>query len=344
MSAPHESLLLQFDEHQLIVGKDTDIRNQLSAVMRDGDHIWLACDEGCRLERLSRSDQPSAFAHHEVFPLDTLFDLPDSAKEEADIEGLYADEGWLWLVGSHSVKRKKPKGESPSEVATKLLGTSRDGNRHLLARVPLVEGRATRSDGARVAASLPATPTSSALLDAVRTDPHLQAFVDIPGKDNGFDIEGLAARGLRVWVGLRGPVLREWCCILELRLDADGRHLRLAPDGTGVRKHFLRLDGLGVRDLALLDDDLLVLAGPTMGHDGPTGVWRWRNGAKAGAAAEPGQVRQVLSLPQVPHEDKAEGLSVFDAGDAASVLVVFDAPSKARKVLPAAVRADLFRL
>ncbi len=182
------------------------------------------------------------------------------------------------------------------------------------------------------------------MLDAIlaANDPHLAPFVGLPGKDNGFDLEGLAVRGTRVWIGLRGPVLREWCCILELHLEADGDRLRLqSANGALYRKHFVKLRGLGVRDLLAVGDDLLILAGPTMAHDGPTGIWRWRNGAKEGASADPGDITQVLALPQVESADRAEGMALLDD---ASLLVVFDAPSDARKIDARTVLADVFRL
>ena len=346
MAPPHDSVTLQFSRKKLLVNEGTDIRDQLSAVVLDGEHLWLACDEGCRLDRLSRSEGGAAFADHEVVGLDTLLDLPAQVEEEADVEGLAVDGGWLWLVGSHSVKRKKPKGKSPSEVARTLLETTRDGNRHLLARIPIADGTLRRKDGARRAAMLEAAPTTSALLDAVNRDDHLKDFVRLPGKDNGFDIEGLAARGLRLWVGLRGPVLREWCCILELQLEVSGGQLRLAGSGDGLyRKHFLKLGGLGVRDIALLDDDLLIMAGPSMAHDGPSGIWRWKRGARAGATAEGNAVKQVIALPQGERQDKPEGLTVLDrTGRSASVLVVYDAPSDERKSGARSVRADVYRL
>ena len=111
------------------------------------------------------------------------------------------------------------------------------------------------------------------------------------------------------------------------------------------RKHFFKLNGLGVRDLVLLGDDLLILAGPTMAHDGPNGVWRWKNGAKVGAAADPGDVQHVLTIPQGLQSDKPEGIALLDgAGPGTSLLVVFDSPADARKVPPSGVRADVFQL
>jgi len=344
---PIDSVRLEFDPESLTIGKDTDIRNQLSGIAVSGSHVFLACDEGCRLERLT-AKSATTFSAHQVFALDKLLTLPASSKEEADIEGMDVDDGWLWFIGSHSVKRKKPKAESPAEIAAKLLETSRDGNRHLLARLPLVDHTPRKVDGQRQAAALGATATSSALLDAIRSanDPHLARFVDLPGKDNGIDFEGLAARGTRVWVGLRGPVLREWCCILELQLEAqDDRLLLQSANGSSYRKHFLKLNGLGVRDLIIVGDDLLILAGPTMPHDGPSGVWRWKNGAKAGASADPVAIKQVMALPQIAGADRPEGMAVIDEGPGPpSLLVVFDTPHEQRKVDAKTVLADLFRL
>jgi hypothetical protein len=189
------------------------------------------------------------------------------------------------------------------------------------------------------------------LLEAILEceDPHLSPFVPIPGKDNGLDVEGLAVRGMRAFVGLRGPVLREWCCILELLLeaDADDGSLKLLPlDGSvPYRKHFLKLGGLGVRDLVWLENDLLILAGPSMAHDGPIEIWRWRNAIKQRASGTASETRRLLVLPHGERTDRAEGMTIFD-GDAAgsSVLVVFDTPDTRRLTGVAAVHADIYRL
>lgn len=349
------TVTLEFDPGRLTVGDDSDLRQGLSGVVLDGGTLWLACDEGCRLERLSRTGATdSRFSDHHVFPLENLLTLPATPAEEADIEGLAVDDRWLWLVGSHSVKRKKPKKtDSPEAVADKLSKTSRDGNRHLLARVPLNGNLLQREHAGRHAASIAATPESSELLDAIRPDDpggadiHLAPFVELPGKDNGLDIEGLAVRGRRAFVGLRGPVLREYCCILELLLDEVGGTLQLAPPAPGIpyRKHFLKLNGLGVRDLLVLGDDLLVLAGPTMAHDGPNEIWRWKNGAREGASAAATDVKPLLVLPQKAGNDRAEGLTVFEqSGGHTSVLVVFDTPAPERLTGESSVSADLYRL
>ena len=63
-----------------------------------------------------------------------------------------------------------------------------------------------------------------------------------------------------------------------------GRALQLRRNPEPFVKHFLDLGGLGVRDLSVDGDDLIVLAGPTMLLDGPVRLLRWPDGAKAGAA------------------------------------------------------------
>jgi hypothetical protein len=226
---------LEFDPGKVKVTEKADLRTGLSGIASIGDDLWLACDEGCRLERLSRSTAaPQHFASHASFGLETLLDLPAAPTEEADIEGMDVDDGFLWLVGSHSSKRKLPdENDTAPKIAEKLGRVpKRDGNRHLLARIPLDGREPKKSAAGRAAGSIPRTDKSSALLDAIvaSQDPHLAPFVGIPGKDNGLDIEGLAVRGSRVFVGLRGPVLREWTCLLELRSPRRVRRARPRVD------------------------------------------------------------------------------------------------------------------
>ena len=339
---------LTFDPANLTVGEDFDLRGGLSAVAMDGDRLWLACDEGCRLERLS-ADGRGGFAAHQSFRLADFLRLPaDPDKEEADIEGLDIEDGYLWLIGSHSLKRKKPKAGKlkPADVSARLAQTERDGNRHLLARIPLESGTPRALAGARRAGSIATSATSSALLDAIvgSADPHLAPFVQVPGKDNGFDIEGLAVSGLRAFVGLRGPVLREWCCIIEVHLEAaDDGQLSIAPLGAApYRKHFLNLNGLGVRDLAWVEDDLLVLAGPAMAHDGPSEVWRWRQALRS--SDEPIEASRLLVLPDAEGNDRAEGMAVTEHNGAPALLIAFDSPAPHRLPDERSLIVDIFRL
>ena len=359
-------------------GGGDDLRGALSAAVLLGNDLWVASDELTSVERLTLRDG-AVFGAHRSFELHGLINLPargqkkpDGKKidQEIDIEGLDFHDGYLWLVGSHSVKRKKldedDRQKPDAKNIEKLAKTDDEGNRFILARVPLVtndelgeaELRQTSPDGSRRAAQLPGTMKQNALTIAIAgktpgtADEHLAAFLPLPGKDNGFDIEGLAVVGKRVFLGLRGPVLRGWAVILELELAAGATSAlelqSVGPQGRLYKKHFLDLGGLGVRDLCLDGSDLLILAGPTMNLDGPVEVYRWRDGTRT----EQGQQvvwrdelgDPVLTVPHGQGVDHAEALTLVPDTDLPAALVVYDSPSTGRLIGASSVRADIFLL
>ena len=72
------------------------------------------------------------------FPLADLLDLPGTAGEEADLEGMAVADGFLWVVGSHGLKRKNAKPDwDHAENARRLAKLALDGNRRLLACLPI---------------------------------------------------------------------------------------------------------------------------------------------------------------------------------------------------------------
>jgi hypothetical protein len=157
----------------------------------------------------------------------------------------------------------------------------------------------------------------------------------MPCKENGFDVEGLAVKGERVFLGLRGPVLSGWAVVIELRIKRTKRdRLKLGKCAKRRRylKHFLPLKGLGIRDLRFDGDDLVVLAGPTMDHDGTGSLFRWRSpiGAADDIVHAPQDVLHVMDLPYARGADQAEGVAFVDVGDARRLLIVHDSPAGAR--------------
>jgi hypothetical protein len=301
---------------------------------------------------------------HQSFALGTYLDLPmPSADDEIDIEGLaYAqDSGYLWLVGSHSLKRKKAEaGKSAQKNIKRLSTVVADGNRFLLARVPVVGENdsyvlAAKVEGdSRTAAQLQGNEQSNDLTAEIAKDEQLRDFLHIPGKDNGFDIEGLALIGSRLFLGLRGPVLRGWSVLLEIEPELDSGSTdtlvlkKIGPNGRRYRKHFFDLKGLGVRDLCCSGDDLLILAGPTMDLDGPVMVFRWRGGFTCDeeSVVFTDQLETVLQVPFGQGDDHAEGLCLFSSGEQGGevVLIVYDSAAPCRKHGDADVEADLFIL
>jgi len=350
------------------------LRDGLSAIVQTGNSLWLANDESLSLERLTlvREGAPPSLrsaSQHRQFRLADYLKLPvtptegDGGQEEADIEGLASDGGYLWLVGSHSRKRRQPEpGQDSGKAREQLARITRDGNRFLLARIPLIEHNGICSlatvdataGSQRTAARLRGSAKGNQLTDALKQDPHLRRFLKLPGKDNGFDIEGLAVQGQRLLLGLRGPVLRGWAVLLELAVEEAPDQpdmLRLARIGGGnarYRKHFLDLRGLGIRDLCIQGDDLLILAGPTMNLDGPVAVFRWQGGARPQAErlVQAADLQLLLEVPYGIGVDHAEGMTLFvpDGGTATSLLIVYDAASPQRKSDPNRVTADIFPL
>ncbi|HEX2187743.1 MAG TPA: DUF3616 domain-containing protein, partial [Longimicrobiaceae bacterium] len=326
--------------------------------------------EGTALERLTTRDGRT-FAEHATFALAELLDLPSGNGEEVDVEGMDYREPYLWLVGSHSLKRKKPDpgAADPAAEIGRLARIVDEDNRYLLARIPLERDPATGEYTPRRSMPDPADPDrtltaarvrgegrKSQLMKALLRDPHLAPFAGIPGKDNGLDVEGLALVGERVFLGLRGPVLRGWATVLEVEpvgaKDPSRLKLRrIGPDGARFRKHFLDLGGLGIRELSTDGPDLLVLAGPTLDLDGPVVLYRWVGGC--GTDGEelvgPERIRKEADVPwgrgEDAGKDHAEGITLFrDPGEEHGVLVVYDSPVEARKEAGGRVWADLLPL
>ena len=368
MTRPSRTVLLHFAADPDAEGDaDADgLTGQLSAVVQVHGDLWLASDESNSVERLTRT-KAGEYGRHRTFRLSDFLELPDGDASEIDIEGLAADEGYLWVAGSHGLKRRKARPDKDAARQIHRLAELRaDGNRYLLARVPLREDghghmipdtRVLDGKGnERTAARLMGGRNGNLLMDALRLDEHLAPFLSIPSKDNGLDIEGIAVHGDRVFLGLRGPVLRGWAVVLELCLaDAAPGYLRMEPvdkKGALYRKHFLDLRGLGVRDLRLRGRDLLILAGPTMDLDGPAAVYRWRKALDAERSVLLGKddVEEVVTVPYGTGEhhadDHPEGLALLraDGDEPESLLVVYDSPAARRKRGPGDVQADVFAL
>ncbi len=333
--SPVRQLPLRFAEH-------AETHVDLSAVRTDGDCLWVAGDETAGIERLTAD--ADGYGSHAGFPLADVVALPGQRHDEIDIEGLGRRGRYLWAVGSHSRKRKRIKRKHDDDAAMRRLATvSDEPSRRVLARLAVGDG----PDGnPAIVAAGSALLGEPGLLDVLAADEHLGPSLAIPGKDNGFDVEGVAAYGdsgaETLHLGLRGPVLRGWAMVLEIRPRADGPgRLRLDPvDGEApYRIHALDLGGLGVRDLCPDGADLLVLAGPSMDLDGPVRVYRWPDAASDAAAV----VRPVreLDLPFGEGDDHAEGIALLDGDE---LLVVHDSPAPSRLTVPGTVLADVVRL
>ncbi len=353
------------------------LRDHLSSVVAspDGRTLWLTADETATVERLSLSADGAHFEAHERISLHERLALPGAADEEADIEGLALRDGYLWMVGSHSLARRRPKREHGPETAlARLTDVKLEANRFLFGRIPLDgadENAVGLADKVKAATGdklrtgrlpiaekpkhLKSATSRSALTAAVCDDEHFGRFIDVPAKENGFDIEGIAVRGGRVFLGLRGPVLRGFATVLEVGVsEGKGGVLALEPvadDGAIYRKHFLDLDGLGVRALLAHGDDMLILAGPTMDLDGPVRLYAWRRAAVSDGPHPAGiqggdDVAYLGDLPHGDGDDHAEGMTTLrlPRSNVEHLLVVYNEPAAGRRRGEHGVLADVFAL
>ena len=342
---PARRVRLEFRSADELPHADDPVRSDLSALVLSGGTLWVGNDQLATVERLMRTD--ARYGRHQPFHLGDFFELPGGSGDEMDIEGLEIDGGYLWVLGSHSLTREKPKpgSEDHVEALRRLTEVEHHPNRHFLGRIPILEQAGTftleptasNGNGELRAACLNGNRKRGKLGSLLKKDEHIGRFIEVPGKENGFDLEGIAVRGPRVFLGLRGPVLRGWAMLLQLDLKEPkpGRlkPRRIGPGGERYRKHFLDLDGLGIRDLCFDQDRLLILAGPTMDLDGPIRVLSWPGCLEAGqqGVVPANELEAVLEVPYRRGADHAEGIAILRRTKGRlELMVVYDSPAKDR--------------
>jgi hypothetical protein len=299
-----------------------DLLENLSTVAVAGRFLWTASDEGRTLECLAPNAE--GYRLHCQVKLDPLFPgLPgveDGA--EADIESIDVAYGRLWVCGSHCRVRKRLKKAHADTVDPDFRTRP---SRHLLGSVPLSEGGGG-PDGKSKA--LPFRGNGS-LRHFLRGNPYIEPFLNLPSKENGLDIEGMVVRRNRLFLGLRGPRVDSIAIVIEL-----GIRNGLAVANSKAFTHFLDLDGLGVRDLALLDGEIGVLAGPVGDAAGPFRLFGWTP-RRSEKVQRP---RQIYSWPD--SDEKPEGICRLDRDGRHGVVVLYDSPDGAHRIKDTRYRAD----
>ncbi|NJM20489.1 MAG: DUF3616 domain-containing protein [Richelia sp. RM1_1_1] len=348
-------VLLDFEQNA------SDIISDISAgTFSDDGSLWVGSDEMVGVERLSPIDC-HYYGKHQRFLLKDYLDLFDD--DEIDIEGMDFSGGYLWLTGSHSTKRKKPKGKDLQTDLARLATITTDLNRFILARIPVINGELIKSyvpvEGeTKTAACLQKIDERNLLFEVLKEDVHLQPFITarIPSKDNGLDVEGLAvASNNRLFLGLRGPVLRGLAIILEIQITESEPGVlvleEITDEGRKYKKHFLDLNGLGIRELCLQDSDLIILAGPTMALEGEMEVFRWKNAVNNSSNSDnihkqdKDSLFPLFDLPFTIGSDHAEGLALYPCwGEKNSLMIFYDSPNVRRLRGDKQIFVDVFEI
>ena len=272
----------------------------LSGAVLVGGRLFLGNDEGHSLLRCEPDATGRGWLQQESVAL-------GEEGEEIDIEALDYADGYLYVAGSHSLRRKalKPDQLSAAKNRKRFRRVDAQAARDRLFRIPLDPHTGELGE-----------PLVIDLRKRLRKDKLLGPFTRIPGKENGVDIEGLAVHRGRLMLGFRGPVLRH-NLVPVMVLDFD--------DPKRYRLRFVDLRGQGIRDMVSVGDALLLLTGPVGDAPGPFRLWLWD-----GEDQLPGKDRRIspavrLGNVQVPAGARAEGLALVEAhGERVELLLVHD--------------------
>ncbi|MBR0904400.1 DUF3616 domain-containing protein [Bradyrhizobium liaoningense] len=226
--------------------------------------------------------------------------LLSDEEKDPDAEGVAYDDGFFYVTGSHGRSRHSDKKNLSSYTVFRIAVDPQTG-------VPKTKPDANRVDGVE---------QSSRLRKVLKNDDDVEAYFNESLAEGGINIEGIAVRNGRMYLGLRGPSLKRRAYVLSVNADA----LFTKHDDLKPRARSLELGkDAGIRDLAVVRDGLLILAGPTRDEDVPYSVWLWDGSSEA---AKP---LATLDLSKVKEGAKAEILLPLEE-DAAGirVLVMFD--------------------
>ncbi|MTD92734.1 DUF3616 domain-containing protein [Hyphomicrobium sp. xq] len=305
---------------ELDAGKDDDDRAEASGVVVDPDEerLYIVSNEALKHDGRWYAIQEFRRERENRYRITRDLELFEAGKEncpQSDFEALTRNGDDFFAVTSHSVDRaKQRKNESPKENEHRL---TRANIRTCDTRSQLI--KFTIGSGDRVEIK-----QRTSLRDFIDANAVLSPFVGLPNKENGVDIEGLAATDDALFVGFRGPVLREnFVPVLRLSKDLDRENVMNA------KVLFVTLDGRGIRDLAPADNGLYVLAGPNGDEEQSFRIYAWNTRTQvAGNGEEAGSAERLCDLGYHPKNkllSKPEGLTLLSRnGDELRFLVVFD--------------------
>jgi len=292
-------------------------RENVSAVAKFRSFLIIGADEaadGANCIQLFKMNQDGSCA-----ATDSILLMKDEGKE-LDIEGICAEGDLVYVIGSHSSKRKKIKDDSSWKKNSETFHQDKiedEASRDWLYRLRLNDdGKAADKD--RIS-----------LRGIIRNDPALKTFCGIPSKENGVDIEGVAVKDGWLYVGFRGPVFRDnYVPVLRLRYEEPEKYKLL----------YVQLGGRGIRDLAAVSDGFLILAGPVGDGSDSYQLYHW-NGKDAvpGKDRRPEDAGKVQLLGEIPPLDascKAEGLAVLEERqDSCQLVIAYDGAKDQNRLL-----------
>jgi hypothetical protein len=234
----------------------------------------------------------------------------------------YSD-GYFYVLGSHGGPRRK---DEKNKAAIRADTSSHVFRLHIPPGTVTKNGELPEPGKVKIEAS-------QRLRDIIGKEPELAAALPKPLQEGGVTIEGVAVRDGRFYAGFRAPLIAgSKAALLSLRVIAlfEG----VAPD---ARLFELDLGGRGIRDLAVFETGLLVLAGPVqdpangeIGYGDYRVYWRDARGSlKLLAELESfGDTIKPEAIQPIGHHDgKLRALVMFDgANEGGPRLIEIDGP------------------
>lgn len=282
----------------------------VSAIAKIDSFFVIGSDEsvGDKDKNYIQLLKKGAGENYEVHSNILLFEGSETEGKEMDIEGLATEGDKVFVVGSHSSKRKVIKENKKYKKNREKFHKDKvedERNRDWLYQLTI------DSQGEEV------TREKITLRKIIESDSVLKTFRNIPSKENGIDIEGLAAKNEWLYIGFRGPVFRgNYVPVMKLKFDD--------PEGT-YKLLYVELNGLGIRDMTSVSDGFLIVAGPV--GDGPASyqLYHWD-----GKDVIPGKDLAVKDIGKIsllseiipPEGGKAEGVVVVQEEEALYKLII----------------------
>ena len=312
------------------VVSDEDYDENISGLAATDQFLVIGADEDAKVQVLTRQN-PETF-HYKGQPDNTIPLQTLKKGDEVDIEGIAQGAQFFYVIGSHSRKRLRVKNqdgdkETVQENLHRLAQTAIEPSREQLFRLQL------EADGQLVEDSL----KSMSLRDFILNHPVLAPFQVIASKENGIDIEGIAAQGdTQLYIGFRGPKLRGNfvpVMVLSPKPDKEDKFIQQFKEKfVEAEVRFVHLDGRGIRDMVAVENGFLILGGPVGDESIPYQLFFWdgHNTVPGKDERDAGRHVKALCTLSVPKNDqgqsaKAEGLTLLQQDrDRYRFMVVYD--------------------
>jgi hypothetical protein len=287
----------------------------LSAIGRLGDYLLVGADEGTGpngdvniIQVLSMQADDQYVVSGDI----VLFAGDKENGKELDIEGIAVEDNHIYVIGSHSSKRKTVEPDKSYKKNRKTFNHKRiddETNRDWLYRLK-VNAQMQLAEKKKIT-----------LRNIIQNHKVLKTFRRIPSKENGIDIEGIAVVNDWIYVGFRGPVFRNnYVPVLKFKFDD--------PENTASLL-LVNFGGGGIRDMAKVAAGFLIISGPVGDGPGAYSVHHWDGRDMIpGKKRKQAEIGKMIKLGEIdpPDGGKVEGILVIDENDNGSYkfMVVFD--------------------